>query len=87
MAQQHRIKKLLEVGTYCGYSALVLSQCALEPDAKIVTLEINKKHADIARRIIAHSGVRNVTILGENMYEAASCLNESGPFDLVFLDQ
>lgn len=87
VAEQHQLKKLLEVGTYCGYSALVLSQCALQPDAKIVTLEINKKYADIARRIIAHSGVRNVTVIGENIYEAVSFLNDSGPFDLIFLDQ
>lgn len=63
VAEQHQLKKLLEIGTYCGYSALVLSQCALQPDAKIISLEINKKHADIARKILAHSGVRNVTVL------------------------
>jgi catechol O-methyltransferase len=87
ISEEHRFKRLLEVGTYCGYSAIVLSQCVLHPDAKIISLETNKKHADIARRILSHSGVRNVTVLGESMYEAASFLNEAGPFDLVFLDQ
>ena len=33
-----RVRTVLEIGTYCGYSALALSQTALQGEAKIVTL-------------------------------------------------
>jgi catechol O-methyltransferase len=84
---EHRVRKVLEIGTYCGYSALALAHSPLQPDAKIVSLEINKRHAEIAKRILAHSGVRNVNVVTETIYEAVSLLNDSGPFDLVLMDQ
>jgi len=50
-----RPQRILELGTYCGYSALRMARAA--PDARIVSIELNPANADIARRICAHAGV------------------------------
>lgn len=34
----NKIRSVLEIGSYCGYSAIAISQAALQPDNKIVTL-------------------------------------------------
>jgi catechol O-methyltransferase len=46
---------ILELGTYCGYSALRMAVAA--PTARIVSIEFNEANARIARRILEHAGV------------------------------
>jgi catechol O-methyltransferase len=46
---------VLELGTYCGYSALRIARSA--PAAKVFSVELAAANADIARRIWAHAGV------------------------------
>ena len=48
-------KRALELGTYCGYSALRIARSA--PDAKVFSVELAEANAQIARRIWAHAGV------------------------------
>lgn len=45
----------LELGTYCGYSALRIARAA--PEATVVSVELSAANADNARRIWAHAGV------------------------------
>jgi catechol O-methyltransferase len=45
----------LELGTYCGYSALRITRAA--PDARVFSVEMTAANADNARRIWAHAGV------------------------------
>ena len=47
--------RVLELGTYCGYSSLRMAVVA--PSAQIVSIEFNPANADIARRIHEHAGV------------------------------
>ena len=42
-------KNILEIGGYCGYSAIYFA--AYAPNSKVFTLEISKDYANIARRI------------------------------------
>jgi catechol O-methyltransferase len=49
-------RRLLELGTYCGYSALRTIRVMPE-DAHLYSIEFNPANADIARRIIDHAGV------------------------------
>lgn len=81
-------RRILEVGTLGGYSSICLAR-ALPPDGKLVTLEIEPHHADIARANIARAGlaaqvdVRTgpaIDVLG------AMISGGEGPFDLVFID-
>lgn len=48
-------KRILEIGTYCGYSALRMAMAA--PQAQIVSLEFNAANKSVADRILAHAGV------------------------------
>lgn len=84
----------LELGTYCGYSALRIVR-AMPEDGRVVSLEFNPDNADIARRIWAHAGVADrvtcvVGTLGDDRgtierLEAEHDV-EPGSVGLVFLD-
>ncbi|MCB1292112.1 MAG: O-methyltransferase [Mycobacterium sp.] len=45
----------LELGTYCGYSALRIARAA--PSARVFSVELSAANAEVARRIWAHAGV------------------------------
>ncbi len=84
---------LLELGTYCGYSALRTAR-AMPEGAHLVSLEFSDANADIARRILTHAGVAHrVTVvhgtLGDgrtaDLLEAEHGFAE-GALDFVFLD-
>ena len=56
-------RRLLELGTYCGYSALRMAR-AMPREARLYSVEFNTANAVIARRILAHAGVDDrVTVL------------------------
>jgi len=57
-----RPRMVLELGAYCGYSALRMAVAT--PDARITSIEFSPANADIARRILDHAGVDNrVTVV------------------------
>lgn len=77
-------RRVLEIGTYSGYSALSMA-AALPEGGRIVTLEKEERHAEVARRHIAASpwADRIELIVGD----ALEALRDiGGPFDLVFVD-
>ena len=49
-------RRLLELGAYCGYSALRMAR-VMPADARLVSVELSAANADIARRIWEHAGV------------------------------
>ena len=57
LVAQLKPKRLLEVGTMIGYSAIVMGK-ELESDAEIVTVEIDKENAEAARRNIEKAGIK-----------------------------
>ena len=77
-------RRVLEIGTYSGYSALSMA-AALPEDGRIVTCEIAERHADVARRHIARSphADRIEVRVGPALETIAGL---EGPFDLVFID-
>ncbi len=59
----------LELGTYCGYSALRIARAA--PAARVFSVELSAANAEVARRIWAHAGVADritcvVGTIGDN---------------------
>jgi caffeoyl-CoA O-methyltransferase len=78
-------RRVLEFGTYSGYSALSMA-AALPPDGKLITLEVSAEHAEFARRHFAESpdGEKIELRLGP----ALESVQELGDqqFDLVFID-
>ena len=77
-------RRVLEIGTFSGYSALSMA-AGLPPDGRIVTCEIEPRHAEVARRFVAQSAYadRIEIRLGPALDTVASL---PGPFDLVFID-
>src|SRR5579862_7828878 len=51
--------RILEVGTLGGYSSIWLAR-ALSPGGRLITLEANPKHAEVAIANIAHAGFTSV---------------------------
>jgi len=81
-------RTILEVGTLGGYSTIELAR-ALPADGKLISLEIDPHHADVARTNIARAGlgdrVEVRTGAALDTLDAMVAANE-GPFDLVFID-
>jgi predicted O-methyltransferase YrrM len=78
--------RILEIGTLGGYSTIWLAR-ALPAGGRIVTLEYNPKHADVARANIARAGLSGVVDLRVGRaIDALPSLAGGAPFDLVFID-
>jgi predicted O-methyltransferase YrrM len=77
-------RRILEIGTFTGYSALSMAE-ALPPDGRIVTCEIDERHADLARRHIAESAYADMieVRVGPALDTIGSL---DGAFDMVFID-
>ena len=77
-------KRILEIGTYTGYSALCLAE-GLSADGKLYTIDINDELEPMTKRFFAQSpyNTQIVSLLG-NAVELVPTLKET--FDLVFID-
>jgi predicted O-methyltransferase YrrM len=81
-------KRILEVGTLAGYSAIWMAR-ALPPDGRLVTLEVDSDNARVARSSIRRAGLedRIDVRLGPAMETLPALQAEgAGPFDFVFVD-
>lgn len=79
-------RKVVEVGTLAGYSALWMAR-ALPDDGRLWTLESEPSHAEVARENISAAGLDGiVTILEGRAQDMLPGLARKGPFDAVFLD-
>lgn len=78
------VKSVLEVGTLGGYSTIWLAR-ALPQSGRLVTLELEQRHADVARRNVDAAGVgeRVQIVVGP---AAESLTRIEGPFDFIFID-
>ena len=88
LARSINAKRILEVGTLGGYSTIFLAR-ALAPGGKLVTLEYEPKHADVARANIERAGLSHLVDirLGRAIDTLPRIAAEgAGPFDLVFID-
>lgn len=79
-----RATRVLEVGTFTGFSALMMA-AALPAGGELITLELSKEHADFARGYFARSphGKKVVLIEGPAL---DSLRKLDGRFGLVFID-
>jgi caffeoyl-CoA O-methyltransferase len=77
-------KRVLELGTYSGYSALSMA-AGLPPDGRIDTCEVDEHHAEVARRYIARSPYADRIDL--HLGPALETIERlEGEFDFVFID-
>jgi predicted O-methyltransferase YrrM len=77
-------RRVLELGTYSGYSALSMAG-GLPDGGRIDTCEIDEQHAAVARRYIERAGLADrITVHVGPALETATRLD--GPWDFVFID-
>jgi len=81
-------KRVLEMGTLGGYSTIWLAR-AVGEDGKVITLEREKRHAEIAQRNFDNAGVaKRVELrIGPASKSLAGLVAEkTAPFDFIFID-
>jgi len=86
LAKLQNARRILEVGTLAGYSSIWMAR-ALPADGKLITLEIDSHHAQVAKENIARAGLGQVIDLRQGAaIKTLPTLLAEGPFDLVFID-
>lgn len=88
IARMVRAERILEIGTLAGYSTIWLAR-ALPSDGKLITLEFDPKHAEVAQKNVAAAGLSDLVDqrVGPALEELPRILDAGeGPFDLVFID-
>jgi len=81
-------RSVLEIGTLGGYSAIHFAR-ALPEDGRLVSLEIDERHAEVARENVERAGLSGkVEIRVGDARELLAGIAEGGegPFDVVFID-
>ena len=83
-----KAQRILEIGTLGGYSTIWMAR-ALPKGGRVVTLEIDEKHAAVARHNIEQAALRGIVEI--KIAPAAASLAQMkrehvDPFDLIFID-
>ncbi len=87
-AQLTKARRILEIGTLGGYSTIWLAR-ALPPDGKLLSLEFEPKHADVARSNIENAGLSSIVEVrvGPALESLKKLVADAiEPFDLIFID-
>jgi predicted O-methyltransferase YrrM len=87
LARIMRATRVLEIGTLAGYSTINLAR-GVGPGGRVVTLEYEPKHAEVARANLARAGVddRVEVIVGAALDTLPRLLDRGETFDLFFID-
>jgi predicted O-methyltransferase YrrM len=81
-------RQVLEIGTLGGYSTIWLAR-ALQPGGRVVTLEAEPRHAEVAHANVARAGLSDMIDLriGAALDTLPALVDAGrGPFDLIFID-
>lgn len=86
LARIRGARRILEIGTLGGYSTIWLAR-AVGESGRVVTLEFEPRHAEVARRNLDRAGVGDrVDIRVGAALESLPALEGQEPFDMVFID-
>ena len=88
LAQIQGAETILEIGTLGGYSTIWLAR-TLPPNGRLITLELDPRHAEVARGNLERAGVaERVSIRVGRALDTLPALQREGlpPFDFVFID-
>ena len=81
-------RRILEIGTLGGYSAIHFAR-ALPEDGALISLEIDEHHARVARNNVERAGLSEIVEIrvGDARKLLASLVEgDEGPFDVIFID-
>jgi caffeoyl-CoA O-methyltransferase len=88
IAEVSRARRILEIGSLGGYSGINLAR-ALPEDGHLISLELEERHAEVARKNVERAGVggKVEVRVGDARDSLARMVeNSEGPFDLIFID-
>lgn len=86
LARLQGATKVLEFGTLGGYSAILLAR-VLPLGGRLITLEADPAHADVAQTSFEAAGVADrIDLRVGPALDSLPGLEDEGPFDLVFID-
>jgi predicted O-methyltransferase YrrM len=88
LARAQGARAILEIGTLGGYSAIWLAR-ALPSGGRLITLEAEPRHAEVARANLARAGLADVAEVRVGPAQQTLPQMHSageGPFDLIFID-
>jgi caffeoyl-CoA O-methyltransferase len=88
LAKLSGAKKILEIGTLVGYSTIWMAR-ALPPNGKLITLEYEKLHAEVAQKNIDRAGLSSIVEIRQGKALdtlPALAAEKAGPFDMIFID-
>jgi predicted O-methyltransferase YrrM len=90
LARMQGARRILEIGTLGAYSTIWLARgLPADGGGKLITLEYERKHADVARANLDRAGLKDVVEirLGSAIDTLPQLIAEgAGPFDLIFID-
>ncbi|NHM07982.1 O-methyltransferase [Flavobacterium sp. CYK-4] len=80
-------KNILEIGTLGGYSTIWLAR-GLPENGRVVTLEVDKNHAEVARENIVKAGLENKVEMkvGKALDILPTLIAKNEVFDMIFID-
>ncbi len=79
-------KKVVEIGTLGGYSGIWIGR-GLAPGGKLISLEKEPRHAEIALQHIRNAGLQDkIEVRVGDAHQQLKRLSEEGPFDFIFID-
>ena len=83
----NKIKNILEIGTFTGYSALSMG-LSIPDDGRITCLDINKETSETARDFFKKANLdkKIEIILGPAMNSLKKLINDKKIFDMIFID-
>jgi caffeoyl-CoA O-methyltransferase len=88
LAEMIGARRVLEIGTLGGYSAINLARGMAE-DGRLISLEIDEHHAEVARQNVERAGLAErieIRVGDARKHLAQLAESDEGPFDLVFID-
>jgi predicted O-methyltransferase YrrM len=88
LARMQGARTILEIGTLGGYSTIWLAR-ALPAEGRLISLEADARHAEVARANIARAELAKIVEVrvGKALNSLPRLAAEDrGPFDLIFID-
>ena len=87
LARMSNAKRVLEIGTLAGYSTINLAR-GVGADGRVVTLEFEQRHAEVARTNFERAGVadRVEVIVGAALDTLPRLAERGETFDMFFID-
>ncbi|CAG9621252.1 O-methyltransferase [Sutcliffiella rhizosphaerae] len=88
LAKMKDAKRILEIGTLGGFSTIWLAK-AVQPEGKVITLEINPHHAEVAKANLQNTSLDHLVEIKLGSAHASLeelIVSKEEPFDFVFID-